>query len=187
MGRIVSALLAAVVLAAPAAAQGWQEIDFQGFNLKWATTGANSLSVELTGPTTGWVAIGFDPDSIMLGANIIIGYVSSGTTYIRDDYGWQTFSHRADTLLGGTQDVVIDGGSEAGGLTEIRFTIPLSSGDQYDKPLIAGTTYTILLARGPNGVDDFTTQHEFATFTEITISGVGLESATWGSLKSGEL
>ncbi len=184
MRQTALVFLAAAVLAAPAAAQGWQEIDFQGFNLKWATTGANALSVELTGPTTGWVAVGFDPDSIMLGANILIGYVSSGTTYIRDDYGWQTFSHRADTLLGGTQDFVIDGGSESGGSTEIRFTIPLDSGDQYDKPLSPGTTYTVLLARGPNGVDDFTTQHEFATFTEITIWGVGLENATWGSLKS---
>jgi hypothetical protein len=123
----------------------------------------------------------------MLGANIIIGYVSSSTTYIRDDYGWQTFSHRADTLLGGTDDVVIDGGMEAGGETEIQFTIPLDSGDSYDKPLVPGSTYTVLLAHGADGVDDFSTQHEYATMTEIQIWGIGLDAATWASVKSSVL
>lgn len=116
-----------MLAAGQAAAQGWQEQEVAGFTLRWATTGTNALSVELTRPTTGWVAAGFDPDSMMFGANIIIGYYSGGT-FMRDDYGWQLTSHRDETLLGGTSDVVNDGGGEAGGEMEIKFTIPLDSG-----------------------------------------------------------
>ncbi len=161
----------------------WQEIEVSGFTLRWETQAGGDLSVELTGPTTGWVAVGFDPSTMMLDANIIIGYVSGGDTFIRDDFGWQATSHRADTLMGGTHDVVIDGGSEAGGETQIRFTIPLDSGDQYDKPLVPGTTYPIILARGPAGADDFTTQHEFMTTAEITIQGFELQETSWAGMK----
>lgn len=181
--RHLTVFAAIVLLTGASFAQGWQEINYQGFNLKWATTGANALSVELTGPTTGWVAVGFDPDSMMLGANFIIGY-HAGTTQLRDDYGWQLTSHRDDTLLGGTSDVTLDGGGESGGSTTIEFTIPLNSGDTYDKVLIPGQTYTILLARGPNGADNFTTQHEFVTFTTITIWGLSLEGSTWAGVKA---
>jgi hypothetical protein len=164
-------------------AQGWQEIQHEGFTLRWATTGANELSVELSASTTGWVAVGFDPDSMMLGANIIIGYVSGSTAFLRDDYGSQPTSHRDDIVLGGTRNVTVDGGSESGGVTEIMFSIPMNSGDPYDKTLLAGSGYTVLLARGPAGADDFTTQHAFMTMTDIVIWGVGLDSSTWGSLK----
>ncbi len=174
---IVCAVLAGTTLA-------WQEIEVSGFVLRWETLAGGDLAVELTGPTTGWVAVGFDPSMMMLDANIIIGYVSGGSTYIRDDWGWQTTSHRADTLLGGSNDVTIDGGSESGGNTEIRFTIPLDSGDQYDKPLVPGNTYPILLARGPDGADDFSTYHAFIATAEIGILEYqALLPTTWAGVK----
>jgi len=173
-----------MVLTASSAAQAWQEITVSGFLLRWSTQTGDMLSVELTGPTTGWVGVGFDPDSVMLNANIILGYVVSTSTSIRDDFGWQVFSHRADTLLGGTEDVTIDGGSESGGETTIMFTIPMDSGDQYDVVLTPGNTYPVILARGPDGADDFSTQHEFAVMAEISIWGLALENGTWAKIKS---
>lgn len=166
--------------------QGWQGLEVGGFTLRWATQPGDSLAVELTGPTTGWVAVGFDPESMMLGANMIIGYVTTETTEIRDDYGYQTFSHDADTSLGGTHDVLLDGGSETGGETEIRFTIPLNSGDQYDKQLVPGNTYTVLLAHGADGEDNFTTKHEFVTSTEIEIWALSFAGRTWAGIKAAE-
>ena len=115
--------------------------------------------MELNGPTTGWVAVGFDLTQQMLNANIIIGYVVSGTPVIRDDWGVQATSHRDDTLLGGTSDVITDGGFEEGGSTEIHFTIPLNSGDAFDKVLVPGNTYTVIMARSDNGGDDFSAPH----------------------------
>lgn len=183
--RLVSAaFVMAALIVAPAGAQGWQELTVGGFTLQWATVAGDSLAVEVSAPTTGWVAVGFDPDSIMLGANIIIGYVSSGTPNLRDDYGWQVTGHRDDLLLGGTRDLTVDGGTESGGATEIRFTIPLDSGDAYDKALVPGNSYPVILAMGPAGADDFSTQHQAVAVAQIDLWALALDPDTWGGIKA---
>ena len=179
-------LLLCTLFAGSAVAQAWQEITVEGFTLRWATVSGTELSVELTGPTTGWVAVGFDPTMMMQNANIIIGYVASGVPHIRDDFGVGTTSHAADTTLGGTHDLTIDGGSEASGSTEIKFTIPLDSGDMYDRALASGGTYSIILARGADGLDNFTSPHAFVTSSEISILPLSLEQETWASIKTVE-
>lgn len=163
-------------------AQTWQEITVEGITLRWATVAGGNLSVELNGPTAGWVAVGFDPTQQMLNANIIIGYVASGTPVIRDDWGWQPTSHRDDIVMGGTSDVTLDGGFESGGSTEIQFTIPLDSGDAFDKALVPGNTYNIILALGSG--DDFSAPHTLAASASITIEELSLETDTWASIKS---
>lgn len=175
----------AALLLLAGAASAWQELEVDGFLLKWQTQPGENLAVELTGPTTGWVAVGFDPAMMMMEANIIIGYVSEGNAYIRDDWGTHATSHQADTALGGTDDVTVLGGFESGGSTQIQFSIPLDSGDPYDKPLVPGETYTVLLARGPDGAKDFTTYHEFYTTAQITIlEEQSFPPVSWGSLKT---
>jgi len=166
-------------------AQAWQEITVDGFTLRWETVSGGYLSVELNAPSTGWIAVGFDPTEMMLNANIIIGYVSGGTPTLRDDFGWQTTSHRDDLLLGGTSDVTIDaGGFEAGGSTELHFTIPLNSGDQYDRVLVPGSTYPVIMAMSADGMDDFTSPHAMFTSAVISIEELSFESETWASIKS---
>jgi len=82
----------------------------------------------------------------MEGANYIIGYVEEGKGYIRDDYGNGTTSHIADTDRGGRDDITAFAGAEWPDQTILEFTIPLDSGDAMDKPLVPGSTYTVLLA-----------------------------------------
>lgn len=179
-------IVAAVLLAGAciSAMYGWQELSVEGFTLRWQVISGDNLSVELNGPTTGWVAVGFDPTQMMLDANIIIGYVESGTAYIRDDWGWQTTSHRADTLLGGTDDVTIIGGFESGGSTEIHFSIPLDSGDEYDKAMVPGNSYSIILARSADGQDNFSAPHAAVAMAEITIEPLSLDADTWAGIKA---
>ena len=184
MKKIAVLFLVCSLWAGTALAQDWQEITIEGFVLRWATTSGTELSVELTGPTTGWIAVGFDPTAAMQNANIIIGYVASSTPVIRDDFGVGMFSHGADTTLGGTHDVTIDGGSEAGGSTEIKFTIPLDSGDSFDRVLSPGNSYTVILARGANGMDNFTSPHAVTAVSEINLLQLSLEQETWASVKA---
>ena len=165
-------------------AQTWQEITVDDFTLRWATVSGDMLAVEVSATTTGWVAVGFDPTQAMQNANIIIGFVDGSSAYIRDDFGTHPTSHQADTLLGGTHNLTIDGGTESGGVTEIQFTIPLNSGDSYDKPLVIGNTYPILLAKGENGMDDFTSYHAAYATASIEIPSLSLEPYTWGRIKS---
>lgn len=128
-----------------------------------------NLNATVKAPTTGWVAVGFDPAVAMKDANLIIGYVKDGQVYIRDDYGSGFTGHRADVNGGGQDNVTNKSGKEEGGVTEISFTIPLDSGDERDRRLVAGQTYKVLLAYGPDGADDFTTQHRIRTSTDLKI------------------
>jgi hypothetical protein len=143
-------------------------LDFkvEDFHLSMTTDGEN-LTVELSAPTTGWVAIGFDPSAAMKDANLVIGYVDEGQVLLRDDWGSGHTSHEPDVDMGGSDDITGVSGTETGGVTSISFTIPLDSGTPGDKALIPGTVYDILVAYGPDEADNFNEHHSWAKVIEI--------------------
>lgn len=137
-------------------ASGAKQVTAAGVTFDWKITGPN-IEIGLKAQTTGWVAVAFDPVNMMKGGNFIIGYVKDGTVFVADQFGNQLTNHVLDTSLGGQDNVTNASGKEENGVTEIRFTIPLSSGDRYDKPLGAGK-HVVLLAHGDG--DDFETPHK---------------------------
>lgn len=148
----------------------WQSVTAANVTLEYRIlAGGETLECKLMGETTGWVAVGFNPTSVMRNANIIIGFVSGGTASIRDDWGTSNTSHSADTSLGGTSDVALIEGMETAGITTLHFTIPLSTADQYDRPMMVGQTYPIILARGSNNADNYTGMHAGADFAQISL------------------
>jgi hypothetical protein len=140
--------------------EGYARISDEGmaFDFQWMVDGKN-LHVQLAAPTTGWLSVGFDPTNKMADANILIGYVSDGSAFLRDDFGDGQVKHSPDAKLGGEEHFSDLDGNEADGTTRIRFTIPLDSGDAFDKVLEVGKTYKVIYAYGPNGKDDFGTYH----------------------------
>jgi len=128
-----------------------------GFRVYWSND-ANVLRVGLFCPVTGYLAIGIDPDHRMEGANFILGAVRNGQLVMRDDYGTGTLTHSADVDRGGTNDILAAAGTETNGQTTIEFIIPMDSGDPYDKPLIPGQTYEVLIAFHDTS-DTFSTRH----------------------------
>jgi hypothetical protein len=146
---------------------GWKTKSHDGFVLKWRIQGSN-LEVELQGPSTGWIAVGFAGSYLMHDSNIIIGYVSGSSASVRDDFGVDSNTHVSDSdLQGGQQNVTDISGSESSGSTTINFTTPLDSGDLYDNALSDGQTYNIVLICG--GSDDFDSAYTTITSTSITI------------------
>lgn len=139
-----------------------------GMTLAWRVAD-DDLEVELTGPTTGWIAVGFEPSRAMKDANILIGYVNGEETVMTDQFGTTMIAHRRDDDLGGTSDATVVSGSETGGETTIRFAIPLDSGDEYDQPLTPGQTVRVILAYGPDDADDTQTYHEERAGLEIEL------------------
>lgn len=129
-----------------------------GVMVQWKIDGS-AISVQVSAPTTGWVAVGFDPSRQMADANIIIGYIADGKVFLRDDFGIGNVRHGADVDNGGTDNLSNVEGEEAGGMTMIRFTMPLDSGDPTDKALTPGSSYKIIVAHGPDDTDDFGTYH----------------------------
>lgn len=138
----------------------------EGITIRWRVED-KSLRVILDSPLSGWVACGFDPSFMMKGANFIIGYVDNGKVYISDEYGTGLMSHKPDTELGGTSDVTEASGAMIDGKTEISFVIPLDSKDKYDKPLVPGKTYKVLLAAGTKR--DLTSIHKIKTSVKIKL------------------
>jgi|GEM_PF-1495917 len=127
------------------------------FTLEWLVED-EFVRFKLRAPTTGWVALGIAPSSMMKDADFIMGYVEDGKVAISDEYGNSPTAHKPDTDLGGTDNVMDKSGWENDGVTQISFKIALSSGDSYDKVLEPGKAYKVLFAYG-NG-DDFTSYHK---------------------------
>jgi hypothetical protein len=155
--------------AAPAAQvneRGYKETTASGISFQWKVDGSE-LEAVVSAPTQGWVAVGFDPVQMMRGANFIIAYVQNGQVTIADHFGSQLTNHEDDAALGGAANVTAVEGSEANGTTTVTFRIPLDSGDQYDKALVAGQEYQVLLAYG--SADDFETQHDQQARTKIRV------------------
>jgi hypothetical protein len=172
---IATALAAFLVAGGQAMAQnriresdGFWSISAESVTLKWKVDG-NELDVIVRAETTGWVSVGFDPTSKMKDANIIIGYVKDGSVFLRDDFGVAPVAHRADTSAGGKDDVSDKSGSEANGITELRFTIPLDSGDVRDRKLVEGRQYSVILAYGPPNADDYGRKHPTRTTVKIKL------------------
>jgi len=151
---------------APIVSAEWQKITAKDITFEYKVEGAN-LSVKLTGPASGWLAVGFDPSDGMQDANIIMGYVKDGQGFFRDDFGTGRGSHQPDTELGGVDNIIDKSGKEENNITELSFKIPLNSGDAKDKELEVGKTYEVMLAQGK--ADDFTSFHIFKTEVKVTI------------------
>jgi hypothetical protein len=115
------------------------------------------IYIGLNSPGVGWVAIGFSPVDIHLGADFIFGAVIDGDTIVSDQYGSEPYKHQPDTSLGGTDDIVEYAGNESSG-TFIEFKRNLNSGDVYDVLLESGKVYSIMIAYH-NTNDDFQIYH----------------------------
>ncbi len=147
----------------------FNSLSADGIVLKWRVKGEN-LDLVVSAKTTGWVAVGFDPARRMKDANIIIGYVKDGKVFIRDDFGVATTFHKSDVSLKRKDNVLNLSGSESKGITTLEFSIPLDSGDKFDRKLEKGKTYKVLLAYGRE--DDFSAYHAYRTTAEITLKEV---------------
>jgi hypothetical protein len=144
------------------------QVEAEDIVLKWKTDN-EKVHFILTAPTTGWVALGIDPDpeGKMAGADFILGCVAEGVVTIRDDYGTDMYMHQPDTDAGGTDTILNKGGKENGGSTMITFELPLNNTEKTDKYLELGKTYTVILAYGAS--DDMNQKHVVRTYSKITL------------------
>lgn len=134
----------------------------------WSVEG-EQLAVKLSAPTTGWVAVGFNPSNKMKDSNIVIGYVKKGKVKIVDHFGTAATQHKGDKKIGGAENVTVVGGSEEGDTTTIEFSIPLNSGDEKDGVIDPNADTTVILAYGPER-DSFRMKHKFNATIVVNLS-----------------
>jgi len=129
------------------------------FQLYW-TVNDSTIYVGMVGQTSGWIAVGFDPTSAMLDADIIYGWVDNeGIVTIYDAYSLNSFgaNHPPDVDIGGSYDILMFNGSEESGATTIEFSRLLTTEDEYDNDIPPSGTIDIIWAVGSS--DDFTSKH----------------------------
>lgn len=111
---------------------------YNDYEIAWSSDD-QYIYVGIRAKTTGWVAVGFDPEIMMKNADIIQGYVKDGTVTIVDMFSTGEFGpHPPDTQLGGTNDILESGGKIENEYTVIEFKRKLDTGDKFDKPLHKG-------------------------------------------------
>jgi hypothetical protein len=172
MKKIGSMLLCAVIMLfvplSLSAMEYQHKIEGKGIEFAWTIEG-DQIHVMLTAKTTGWLAVGFDPEDAMEGANIVIGAAKGDKVKIEDHYGDRKRGHSSDTDLGGKNDVLNPAGFEKDDTTVITFTYPLNTGEKVDKPIHAEGKNKIMLAYGA-GKDSFKTRHPYRAVFEVDLS-----------------
>ncbi len=168
MLRQLLCALSAVLILIPGAVLASEydhKLQVKNMDVHWSIDG-DKIHVKLSAKTKGWVAIGFDPEKAMQGANIIIGAVKNGKVKIEDHYGDRKRGHSKDEKLGGENHVLDPKGSEEDGITTITFTLPLDSGDKWDKPIDPSKLSRIMIAYG-SGRDSFKAGHSYRGVYDI--------------------
>lgn len=145
-----------------------QTMTAKDMEVHWTLDG-DKIHMKLAAKTTGWVAIGFDPEKAMQGADIIIGAVKKGKVRIEDHYGDRKRGHSSDKKLGGATHVMDPKGMEENGVTTISFTLALDRGEKWDKSIKTGGMYRIMLAYG-SGRDSFKAGHKWRGVYDVNFS-----------------
>ncbi|MCG8637388.1 MAG: DOMON domain-containing protein [Desulfobacterales bacterium] len=164
-------LLAAVFILLPGAAAASDyahTFQVKNMDVHWSIDN-DKIHVKLSAKTTGWVAIGFDPEKAMLGADIIIGAVKKGKVKIEDHYGDRKRAHSKDKKLGGENNVMDPKGMEEDGITTISFTRALDTGDKWDKPIDPSKLSRIMIAYG-SGRDSFKAGHAYRGVYDVNFT-----------------
>ena len=155
--------------AGPVVSENSNHVQFgENWWVEWRFVG-DEIEFTMAAPTTGWVAIGFNPSRMMRDADFVIAYVKDTMVYARDDYGTSNTGHGADVSLGGVDNVRIISGKEEGQVTTITFAGPTNSGDTYDAVFVPGQTYKILVAHGADGQDNFTSMHRGRSSANVVL------------------
>ncbi len=165
----VLAVFLSLALPMAACASDYQHtLEVKDMQFSW-TLEEDRIHVQMSARTTGWVAVGFDPEDAMEGADIIIGAVKGDQFKVEDHYGDRKRGHSSDEELGGTNNVLNPSGTEKDGVTTISFTLPLTATEQYDKTIRPEGMYRIMLAYGA-GRDSFKTRHPYRTVYDVDLS-----------------
>jgi len=123
------------------------KLEFEGGILAvyWKNDDEN-LYMALKGETSGWMAIGFEPGDNTHVADMVFGWVKGGEATVVDVYSQGKEAHRADTELGGIDDILDYGGMEDNLYTVVEFKRKLYTGDQFDQALARGGSVEIIWA-----------------------------------------
>ncbi len=123
-----------------------------GMTVSWELK-EGRMHFEMSAPTDGWVAIGFNDSEKTTGNYLIMGNVINGRVTIEEHYTISSGNYKSFAQLNTDAAVFDIKGSEASKTTKLKFSLPQSSTNKYAKDLKIRLEYVLLIAFSQE--DDF--------------------------------
>lgn len=144
--------------------------DNGNFRLLWKIEG-DKIFMAIDAKAPGWVAIGFQPTTVMANADMIFGFVDSANKAGAVD-AWSTGifgPHPADTSQKGSDNILSSAGKRSADRVVFELSRLLNTGDKLDKVIPATGSFKIIWAYGPNF--QFNANHMKAGSATLTMDG----------------
>ena len=120
---------------------------------------------KMIAPTDGWVTIGFNTSTSTTGAYLLMGHIINGNVAVVEHYTTSPGNYSAITKFGAMAQVADVSGQQKGQRTTIEFSLPVMASGKYQRDLIEGLSYTMLIAYSQE--DNF--QHHSIMRTPVEI------------------
>lgn len=143
-----------------------QKIEKNGMLVSWEEKG-EWLEIEMSAPSQGWLAIGFNEHEGLAGTHLIMAAIRGKELELSDRYILCAGDHRALSDLGIEERIELISGEENTSGSRVSFRIPIHTPDDYHKNLLPGTSFHLLMAYSRE--DDFRHHSMMRTSVQITI------------------
>ncbi len=139
------------------------------YNLYWRVI-KGKIYFAIQSPDKGWIGLGLMPTGpAMKGADIYMGYVKGGKTYMNEEYANIPYSHVPITQVGGKNSIITYKGTVNAKGTTIEFSRLIKSISKHN---VAIKNKTITLMFAYSNAKNFTTYHG-PNRTEVKINLIG--------------
>ncbi len=129
-----------------------KSISKNGMKVEW-TYAKNTIRFSISAPTQGWVAIGFNENTFISGAYLIMARVVNGKAEVQEHYTKSPGNYSSFIKLGLKTNPIDVSGKQEKTRTLISFSLPLPSNHKHQKPLNEGMEYNMIIAYSQ--ADDF--------------------------------
>ncbi|MDW3646953.1 MAG: DOMON domain-containing protein [Bacteroidia bacterium] len=143
-----------------------QKVEKNGMLVSWEEKG-EYLEFEVSAPSQGWLAVGFNEEEGLAGTHLIMAAVRGKSVHLSDRFILKAGDHRALSELGVGEKLELISGEENASGSRVSFRIPKLSQDDYHKNLLPASSFHMLMAYSRE--DDFTHHSMMRTSVKITI------------------
>ncbi|UTW63973.1 hypothetical protein KFE98_07485 [bacterium SCSIO 12741] len=143
----------------------YQQVISSGMVFRWKVEN-DSLRVKLRAPTSGWLAVGFNRQSGIVGSALIMGANRDGVSQVEEQFVIGPQQHPPVSKLGSATSIAEAICVEKNGVSEMTFCLPLQAQDKWHCDLQSSGPIYVALAYSRE--DDF--DHHSAVRTEVKIT-----------------
>lgn len=133
-----------VTVGGPVAGRSERDIERDGMTFAWSHRGSR-LFGNVSAPTKGWLAVGFNDEPTLKGTRFLIGVVEAHTVRAEIHIADPPHHHPVESL-GGLSDIRDLRGQHVGGRSRLGFSLPHRSTDRFTVDLMPGRSIQLMLA-----------------------------------------